>query len=288
VAQSLKIPTELTAIAHEQLKTAAQAYRVGRWFQVTTLIAGIAAMFAPRFAFFLAFAAFVCQLITMHFRHQGQQKQAVGDEIRRRALLLDALGPFDQAFDLAELLRRVGDDVRSRAVDRLTPDYFASHASCGLVRLRDHLRENSFWNRCLYHESAQRGLRFLASLLMSAALLFLVAIAVVPHSATVNLTRLFIGFIAFLIAYTLFTDVLTWRSASRAIEYLDRQLDAIKELPEKDLQTKALGGILAIFSEYTAATSKTPPIPDAVYDQHRVRLNKLWSERESGMNTPLL
>jgi hypothetical protein len=254
---------------------------------MAALVAGAIAMFMPRYSYFAALAVLVLQLAAMYARLRGQQKQGVGDEIRRRGLLLDALGQFDQSYDLTELFRNVDDDVRTRAVTRLAPDYFASSASVGLVRLRDHLRENAFWNRCLYYEAAQRGVKFLVGILAFWILIIFLAVALVPQGVTVNLIRAFIVFMTFLVAYALFSDVLAWRFASRIIESLDRRLDAIKELSEQDLRSAALGDVLVIFGEYTVATSKTAPIPESVYRRHRARLNKLWSERESGIRKPL-
>jgi hypothetical protein len=206
----------------------------------------------------------------------------------RRAMLQDALGLFDQTFDLTELLRRAGVKVRDRASGKAASDYFASTATDGLVRLRDHLRENAFWNRCLYGECAQTGLRFLAMVMSSAVFLFLLALAIVPSSATTNLTRVFIALLASFVGYALLADVLSWRSAAGSIESLERRLDSIKQLSDNDLRNKALGELLAIFAEYTVATSKVPPIPDAEYQKHRDGLNALWRERESGLTAPLL
>jgi len=288
VANSPNPSIELTTIAHEQLKFASQAYTLSRWLQVATLATTLLAAFAPKLAYFAAITAFILQLATFYFRHQGQQKQGVGDEIRRRAMLLDALGPFDQTFDLAELLRRAGSKARDRAVGNVTIDYFASGASDGLVRLRDHMRENSFWNRCLYQECGQAGTRFLGVAMSSASLLFLLALAVVPSSTTSSLTRVFLALMGFLVGYALLADSLSWKSASRSIEILDRRLDALKHLADKDLKDRAFGELFSIFSEYTVATSKVPPIPETIYRKHRKRLNTLWSERESGLTTPLL
>lgn len=288
MASSSNVSTELTAIAHEQLKSASRAYAVSKRLQVVTLVTTLVAVFVPVLSYFTTVAAFLCQVATFYFRHQGQKKQGVGDEIRRRAMLQDALGPFDQTFDLTELLRRAGVKVRDRATGKAASDYFASTATDGLVRLRDHLRENAFWNRCLYGECAQTGLRFLAIVMSSAVFLFLLAVAIVPSSATTNLTRVFIALLASFVGYALLADVLSWRSAAGSIESLERRLDTIKQLSENDLRSKALGELLAIFAEYTVATSKVPPIPDAEYQKHRDGLNALWRERESGLTTPLL
>ncbi|MFG1842030.1 hypothetical protein ACGFH8_26800 [Micromonospora sp. NPDC049175] len=253
-----------------------------------TLIVTLIAVLMPRLSYFAAIVAFLCQIATFYLRHQGQQKQGVGDEIRRRAMLLDALEPFDQAFDLTELLRKAGTEIRNRAADSVESDYFASKAADGLVRLRDHLRENAFWNRCLYHECAQSGTHLLTIVMSSATLVFLFALAIVPSSTTANLTRVFIALMGFFVAYALLADVTSWKSASRAIESIDRRLDSIKSLSETELRSFALGELLAIFSEYTVATSKVPPIPERTYTKHRERLNTLWRGRENGLKTSLL
>ncbi len=248
MANSPTTSTELTAIMHAQLKVASDCYRISRYLQVA----------------------------------------GIGEELRRRSLLLDALDPFDQAFDLAELLRKVSDRVRDQAKGRLTPDYYASRSQLGLVRLRDHVRENAFWNKCLYHEAAQRATKLLIGSVLVAAAVMMIAIATVSRDTTIVLARIFVAFLAFVVAYSLFSDSLAWRSAARTMELLDGRLDGIKSSTEEELRGVGTGNMLTLFGEYLVATSKVIPVPEPIYKRKRDQLNRHWKERESGIQSPLL
>jgi phosphoglycerol transferase MdoB-like AlkP superfamily enzyme len=116
----------------------------------------------------------------------------------------------------------------------------------------------------------------------------LLAVALIPQDAAVDTMRLFVLVVTFLIAFTLLVDVLAWRSASRAIEVLDRKLDTIKNANEDELRNSFLGDLQVILAEYAVATSKIAPIPDSIYEKHRDRLNRAWAERESEVRNPLI
>ncbi|MFD9705079.1 hypothetical protein [Lentzea sp. NPDC059081] len=278
-------PAELHAIAHSQLGDAYRLYRFGRYLPGAALAVGVLVMFFPKIAYLGAVAALIIQGAIWYTRQTAQQKQAVGDEIRRRALLSDALGQFDQAFDLAELLGKVSDEVREHAKARIKSDYFASKAPVGIIRLCDHLRENSFWNRSLYSEASRLGKRILWITATASIVVFLLAFYLAPQDATVNVMRVFVVVVTFLLAYTFLIDVIAWQSAANAIERLDRQLDSFKNLDETSLLNRN-GQIMAILSEYTVATSKVAPVPSKVYKENQVRLNKIWKERDSATNSP--
>ncbi|WP_330270412.1 hypothetical protein OG205_24460 [Lentzea sp. NBC_00516] len=240
------------------------------------------AVFAPKLGYFGALALLGIQGVTWSCRQSAQKKQGVGDEIRRRGLLLDALGPFDQSYDLTELMRKAGTSASERALTKTNSGYYASDAKDGLVRLRDHLRENSFWNRCLYLEASKRGKNILWAIGIAFALTLFLTIALASsQDAVVTATRVFILALTFLLAYTFVVDVQAWANASTAIEALERQLDGIKNLGENSLRTTNLDQMMTILSEYAVATSKIAPIPPVIYLKHRDNLNKLWNEREA-------
>jgi hypothetical protein len=288
VSNSPANSNQLLHIAHEQLALASNLYRYGRRLQMATLVSGVTITFLPGIAYFGAIATLLFQGAALYLRQRGQQKQGIGDEIRRRGLMLDALGHFDQSYDLSELLRKVGDDARARAADRAEVNHFASSAHHGWGRLRDHLRENAFWNRCLYHEAARRGISHLAFFGATCIVVALLSVALVPQGVAIDTMRVFVLIATFLIAFTLLTDTLAWRSASRAIEVLDRKLDTMKNTSDSDLRDSALGDLQVILAEYAVATSKIAPIPDSIYMKHRDQLNRAWNERENEIRDPLI
>ena len=107
---------DVMALAHEELSDASRWYRWSRGLQVLTFIASVASVFADsRYAYYPALFALISQGVSWTLRIRASGQQALGDEGRMRGLLLDALGATTEYIDLADLVNRIGPDVRMRA-----------------------------------------------------------------------------------------------------------------------------------------------------------------------------
>jgi hypothetical protein len=282
VAANPPTSIELMAISHEQLEDATQVYRRASYVQICALVVGGAAIFVNfQYSLALAIVVLALQGVSFYMRSTGQRKQRIGDEIRRRGLIMDALPEANQAHEMSELMRHLSDDIRRKATAAAAADYYASTSGLGAIRLVDHLRENVFWNKCLYSEAAARGSRLLAVFAFLVLLVVLLAIALASPDVTMITTRIAVALVTFLAAFAYVSDIGAWKASANSMDALDFRLDGLKVFPEKSLRNERLGELMVLFSEYTVATSKTLPIPRKVYLTHRDRLNRLWEEKES-------
>jgi hypothetical protein len=194
-----------------------------------------------------------------------------------RGLLLDALGATTEHIDLADLVNRIGPEAQARATRSINPDYFASKAPQGVVRLRDHLQENAFWGKYLYAEAAGWYSRALGAFGAAAIAVALIAIPLAPHSQSLTVARVLVTALSFGAALTQINEILSWRSARSKIETVDRRLEVLSSLSEAELMSKGIEALFAVFGDYCVATAMSPPIPTSIYRRHREKLNTLWN-----------
>jgi len=213
-------------------------------------------------------------------RLQAGRQQALGDEGRMRGLLIDALGSTTEHIDLANLVQQVTPRARGRMAQSLDPDYFASKSPNGIRRLRDHLQENAFWGKCLYDAAAAKYTKFLIIFGIFAAIAAFIAIPFAPRGQSLTFARVLVTALTFGAALTQFNEISAWRSAKNKIEMVDRRLEALAGLSEKELQSRRIEALFAVFGDYCVATAMSPPIPKEVYLRERNRLNTLWRDRQ--------
>ncbi|MEV8513463.1 hypothetical protein [Dactylosporangium sp. NPDC051484] len=213
-------------------------------------------------------------------------QQDIGELLRRRGLLIDAIGPSRLGVDVADLLERVPVRVVRRAAVSVNDGYYASNSPTGLVRLRDHLHENAFWNKHLYSLAARRLTTILCLLVALAGAVTLFALPLAPRDEALIFARILVTVMTFGAILTQFNEILAWRSAAQAIERLEHRFYIVEGLDEDSLHKNGMADILTFFAEYTAATSRIPPFPRRVYRLHRDRLNDLWAHKNaSGSST---
>lgn len=267
------------ALAHEELAEASRMYRWSRQLQIVTFAVSVTSIFvSSNYAYWVAFLALISQSISWAFRIRASGQQSTGDEARMRGLLLDALGSTTEPIDLADLLNRMSSHVRARAVKSVDPDYFASTAPEGLVRLRDHLQENAFWGKCLYEVAANQYSKFLGVFGIAAIAILFVAIPLSPHDQSLIAARVLVTALSFGAALTQANEILTWRSAKSKIETVDRRLEVLAKYSKTELMSKGIEALFAVFGDYCVATATSPPVPVSIYRHQRQRLNTLWDE----------
>lgn len=272
---------DVIALANEELTAAADGYRRSRQLQVLTFTASIISIFiSNQYAYLAVVVALVSQATSWGLRFRAGRQRAVGDEGRMRGLLIDALGSTTEHIDLANLVHRITPRARSRLSRSLDPDYFASKSPSGVGRLRDHLQENSFWGKCLYEAAALVYTRLLIAFGVLAALIALIAIPLAPHDQSLILAKVLVTALTFGAALTQSNEIIAWRSAKDKIEIVDRRLEALANLSERELQSRRIEALFAVFGDYCVATAMSPPIPREIYLRERNRLNALWAERQ--------
>lgn len=270
---------DVMALAHEELSDASRWYHWSRGLQVLTFIASVASVFAPsKYTYYPALFALISQGVSWALRIRASGQQSLGDEGRMRGLLLDALGATTEYIDLADLVNRIGPDVRMRASRSVDPNYFASKSPQGVVRLRDHLQENAFWGKCLYRDAADWYFRLLSAFGAVAVAVVLIAIPLASRDQSVILARILVTALSFGAALTQINEIFSWRSAKSKIEIVDRRLEVLATFSETELREKGIEALFAVFGDYCVATAMSPPIPTRIYLRRRKTLNALWDE----------
>jgi hypothetical protein len=279
VSSSRLSAVDVIALAHEELTEASRGYQRSRQLQIATFAASIASIFASsRYAYWLALFALISQGASWILRSRASDHQSIGEEGRMRGLLLDALGSTTEHIDLADLVNRISSDARARATGSVDPNYFASKASQGVTRLRDHLQENAFWGKNLYKATADRYSRLLAAFAIAAIVTALVAIPIAPHDQSLTVARVAVTSLSFGAALTQFNEILSWRSAKSKIEMVDRRLEMLAPLSKSQIISQGIEALFAVFGDYCVATAVSPPVPKGIYLSQRQRLNNLWDE----------
>jgi hypothetical protein len=279
VTSSRLSASEWLALAHEELAESSRMYRMSRQLQIVTFAVSVTSVFVPsRFAYWVALLALVSQGLSWVLRIRANDQQSVGDEVRMRGLLLDALGPTAEGIDLADLLNRISSRARERAVASADPDYFASTAPQGLPRLRDHLQENAFWGKCLYEVAVGKYTRILAYFIAAGIAVVFIAFPYASHDQSLIVARVLVTVLSFGAALTQINEILSWRSAKSKIETVDRRLEVIAKTSKAELMSKGIEVLFAAFGDYSVATATASPVPKSIYQRHRDRLNGLWNE----------
>lgn len=271
---------ELSAMAEQQLEEALASHVAINRIRLATFAATALTIFvAGAAAYVLAVAVLTAQLGTWALGSRARRQQATGDQCRMRALLLDALGPTGARVDYGNLLRRISPEVRQQSAAVADPNYYASTAAPGLLRLREHLQENAFWNKSLYDSAADARLRAVVALGIAAGGVVLVAIPLAPRDQALLAARVLVVALSFFATLDQIREIGTWRSASDAIGQVDQRLETLTACSPGELMGPQAHSFLAAYGDYCAISSATPPIPKYLYLKHRDHLNVIWRER---------
>lgn len=268
-------------MANEELTSAADSYRHSRQLQILTFAVSVGAIFiSGKYAYLAVLAALITQSSSWGMRIHAGRQQAAGDEGRMRGLLIDALGSTTEYIDLTNLIHRLTPHARERVASSVDNAYFASKAPHGISRLRDHLQENAFWGTHQYEAAATQYTKFLTGFIALGVIVALLAIPFAPRDQSLVLARVLATALSFGAALTQANEIIAWRSAKSRIEMVDRRLETLSLVPERDLRVHRTEALFAVFGDYCVATAVSPPIPRRIYLRERDRLNRLWKERQ--------
>src|ERR1035441_8947502 len=109
---------EIISVANEELAAAASGYRLSRRLQILTFILSVTSIFISNtYTYIPALVALIVQLTAWAVRLRAGRNHAIGDEGRRRGLLLNAFGPTSERIDLTNWLNRISPEI-GRAIGR--------------------------------------------------------------------------------------------------------------------------------------------------------------------------
>jgi hypothetical protein len=271
----------MTTQAHSLLALSrAEQEAAKRWFvrsrlaHVATLVLSVPALFVEgRLAYLLALAALATEVTAWTYRILADRRHSLAEEGRRRALLCDAMGAPPGALALRVLRASFSKRAERTAHAHEDPNYYASTAAPGPMRLRDHLQESAFWSQELY-SSAARAAGLAAGVLL---LLVIVALFVVvgwgSANASLAVARVGVVFLSFLVVSDIATQALAWHDAA------EKSRDVTQRLEGDTLNEHSTA--LAVFGDYSVATATTPPIPTFLYRWNGGRIARAWGAANS-------
>jgi hypothetical protein len=256
----------LLALSRAEQEVAKRAFTRSRLAHTVTLAVTLATLFVTGTnAYYLALVALLSELSAWVFRFFADRRHSLAEEGRRRALLADALDRPAEWLALRELQTSFSRRAEHLASEWDDPDYYAAGEEPGLPRLRSEMQESAFWSRRLYSLAWQLSIATAVMLLLLVIVALLIVIGAGSSNASLQVARVSVIFLSFLVFSDLMTQALAWWEASQKSNDVYHRLDS------------ELGGIataLAVFGDYSVATATTPPIPTILYKLEKPRIEK--------------
>ncbi len=223
-------------------------------------------------AYICALASLLLQGLRWWLQRVAADWHSLGSTIKRRALLIESLGPSSEQLDIRLLRDLAGADAEqwARAYSMPEPYYASTHAP-GLERLRENLQESAFFSHSLYRKAARAGfIKF--GITVGCIIVGLLAVAALaPREMGPVIANCILAFVAFLVSADQLGQAMNWYAAATAVERVERRLEmTTPNGPEP---------YMAAFADYEAATAMAPAVPTALYERERERLDRLWRER---------
>jgi hypothetical protein len=94
-------------------------------------------------------------------------------------------------------------------------------------------------------------------------------IGIGSENTTLQVARIGVLFLSFLVFSDVLTQALAWRDAATKADGVYRRLEG-STLDDP-------GAALAVFGDYSVATATTPPIPSFVYTLRKQRITDAWT-----------
>jgi hypothetical protein len=260
----------LLALSRSEQEVAKRAFTASRFAHLGTLAITLGTLFASStLAYYLALAALLTEVGAWGFRFRGDRRHGIAEEGRRRSLLADALDEHPERLALRSLLTSF-----SRRAERLAPgwedpNYYAASDDPGLVRLCAEMQESAFWSRRLYRLAWQISLALAGVLLLLVIVALLIVVGAGSSSASLQVARVGVIFLSFLVFSDLLTQAIAWRDASQKSDEVYWR---------SDIALDDFAMVLAVFGDYSVATAATPPIPTVLYRFESPRIEKAWRE----------
>jgi hypothetical protein len=260
----------LLALSRAEQEISKKWFVRSRLAHVATLLLSIPTLFVGEgAAYYLAFAALASEVVAWLLRFLADRRHSLAEEGRRRALLADALNKEDEQLALRDLRTRFSARSEGLAPKFEDPKYYGSDEPPGNSRLRAHMQESAFWSRDLYGVAAQWALATSIALLVVVVVALFVVIGVGSGSTTLQVARIGVLFLSFLVFSDVLTQALAWRDAAAKADGVYRRLEgSMLDDP---------GAALAVFGDYSVATATTPPIPSFIYTLRKRRITNAWS-----------
>jgi len=252
-----------------------------------TLLVSAAALFVrDPLSYALAVVAVLTELGAWALRARSATLHQLSERARRRGLLVEALGSRPNDLDAAQMETEFSARARRKAARWDDPKYWATQGD-PLVKgpglLRVNLQESAFWSSQLYRAAGRQAAVRLAAFVVALLAIALALLALDTGTVGQTVARVVAVVLAVVVSADELGVMLAYFEGARVAG------QTVERLAHTDMAD--LGAALALFADYSTATSTAPPIPTAAYERKHDEIERAWSsasiriEPENGADT---
>ena len=272
---STKATPSLLALSRAASEHSKVIFRRRFFARLTTLALGVGALCVPadyaKVAYMLSIAVLMMELAVWCLNRWGTSKHELGEAARRHAMLTDAFGEAPELEEVIDLRTRFGSGDEARAASLEDPNYYASEAEPGLVRLRENLVESAFYSKSHFRLAAARAWKQLVAVCAIVLLTGWIGLTATEGNTELFIARVVVLLVGGVVAMDVLGRALSWQDAARDSESVYKRLGAAGRKGAKEA--------LAVFGDYFVATSSCAPIPTEIHEKNHDRLSALYEER---------
>lgn len=236
---------------------------------ITFTCAAVSIFLNGNWLYLVAVIALIAEFCSWLLSKSTSSKKSLGQELIRLNIIQNSYGS-NMSVDLAYLKSKVTNSEFNKASSFENSDYYATDDLTPEVRLVEIIQESCFWSQHLYQACKQRAIANSILLSILIIVLIITGLSLISSDANFTLPRLALLFLMFFPLWNGIDKAISFGSATSKLTSIDQQLSASK---------CAFPDLLLLFAEYNVVTSKTPLIPQKVFENEQDKLNLLWAER---------
>lgn len=219
-----------------------------------------------------AIIALIAAACKWMFSFQSNRHKDVAERARRILLLVEGLGYKISSKELTDLIASFSvTEIESAKWE--DAEYFKETSKTGYKKFARMLQESAFFSKCLYQESAKLGWWWFISVFSISLLTLFLLPSITNQIWSIAVAQIISIALMFLVSVDLLGRAVAYSEASRAAGYVDDRLEGIgiSDFDENDL--------IFIWGDYNAAVQNAPLIPTSIYQTHKERLDRLFTQR---------
>ncbi len=217
----------------------------------------------------LAILSMFAEAYTWYLLLKINSKKNLAHEFIRINIIQKAFGR-KMPMDLSYLKAQVDDKELEKAEAFDEPNYYASKNENPKIKLVEILQESCFWTQHLYKASLEKSTSTALILFTFILITVIGFLSLVSPDENYGLARALMLLLMFAPLWDQIEKIVIFNSASSKLKLIDLNLK---------FKGKETDYVLFIFADYNAVISNAPLISDAIYEQEKPKLEKLWAER---------
>jgi hypothetical protein len=219
-------------------------------------------------------AAFMLQLMIVGARTRSGTHYALGESVRRPAMLQNGLGTGPSPVQFARIIAKYGISFSGEPIT--SEKYYESKTGVGARRLLEITQESAFWTGELAERMDVflfRGLEVVVATLVIGT--FIALKVGLPTNRGDLVAKVSMVTITLWCTGDVFVLWQRYKSLAVSIQRILTDCEALIAHPDVGIEAAVILG------EYNCALAAAPVIPEFIYDLNRERLNVAWASRNN-------